>query len=121
MCNPGSRAGLIILVALCELFIGGPTKMSSMVSRSFGQNLGICSLRFKCSVERLLSCDTNNLVHRFVDNLIDINERRAARFLTELLLLREGRLQLGLIDEGGSLSRNELNEIVAHVCTAQPV
>jgi exonuclease III len=94
---------------------------SAGTSSPFGQNLRICSQRFECSVERLLSCDTNNLVHRFVDNLIDINERRAARFLTELLLLREGRLQLGLIDEGGSLSRNELNEIVAHVCTAQPV
>jgi hypothetical protein len=62
------------------------------------------------------SCNINNFVHRFTDNQYDINMRRADSFLTELLLVREGKLQLS-INDSYLLSHSELNDIIAHICT----
>ena len=73
--------------------------------------------RFKCPVDVLMSCNSNSIVHRYVDNLSDTNMRRVASFLTELILIREAKLQLHNNDSR-LLSRNEIDDIIAHICTS---
>lgn len=82
----------------------------------FGQNFSLCSQRFGCSVEGLLNCNINDLVYRFTDKQYDTDMHCVASFLTELLLLREGRLQLS-VNNSFMFTYNELNDIIAHICT----
>jgi hypothetical protein len=59
----------------------------------------------------------NSIVQQFVDNLCDTSMRRAASLLDELLLIREGKLQLHHNDSR-LLSRNEIDDNIAHICTS---
>ena len=67
--------------------------------------------RFKRLVDVLMSCNSNSIVHRYIDNLYDTNMRRVASFLTELILIREAKLQLHSNDSR-LLSRNEIDDII---------
>ena len=80
-----------------------------------GHNVWLCSQRFKCPVDVLMSCNSNSIVHRFIDNLYDTNMRRVASFLTELILIREGKVHIHSNDLR-LLSHNEIDDIIAHIC-----
>jgi hypothetical protein len=57
-----------------------------------------------------------SIVHRFFGNLYDANTRHAASFLMELLLIREGKLQLPNNDSC-LLSHNEIDDNIKHMST----
>ena len=81
-----------------------------------GHNVWLCSQRFKCPVDVLMSCNSNSIVHRYIDNLYDTNMRRVASFLMELTFIREVKLQLhNRPNDSLLLSRNEIDDIVAHI------
>ena len=85
-------------------------------SSFLGHNVWLCSQRFKCPVDVLMSCNSNSIVHRYIDNLYDTNMRRVASFLIELTFIREGKLQLhNRPNDSRLLSRNEIDDIVAHI------
>ena len=54
-----------------------------------GHNIWLYSQIFKFPVDVLMSCNSNSIVHRFIDNLYDNNMSRVASFLTELLLIEK--------------------------------
>ena len=85
------------------------------ISSFLGHNVWLCSQRFKCSVDVLMSCNCNSIVHRYINNLYDTNMRRVASFLTELILIREGKVHIHSNDLR-LLSHNEIDDIIAHIC-----
>jgi hypothetical protein len=67
-----------------------------------------------------MSCNSSGIVQQFFCNLYDASIRRATSFLIKLILIREGELQLHNYDSR-LLSRNEIDYIIAHICTFQHV
>jgi hypothetical protein len=85
-----------------------------------GHNVWLCSQWYKCPVDVSMSWNSNSIVHQFIDNLYDTDKRRAARFVTELLLIREGKHQLHNNDSR-LLSHNEVDDIIVHICISYHV
>jgi hypothetical protein len=71
-------------------------------------------------VDVLMSCNSNSIFHWFIDHLHDTNMCRAASFLTELLIIKEGKLQLHN-NHSRLLSHNGTDDIISHICLSHNV
>jgi hypothetical protein len=67
-------------------------------------------------VDVLMSRNPNGIVHQFFGNPCD-SSMRSASFLTELLLIKEGKLHLCNYDSR-LLSRHEIDNIIAKTRTS---
>ena len=80
------------VIKICSLSQGTDTQKELAVSaleKNFHQKayggrfdpaLGLQGLKL-CPVDVLMSCNSNGIVHRYIDNLYDTNKRRVASFL----------------------------------------
>ena len=85
------------------------------LSSFLGQNVLFCMRRYNCSLRDLLYGPVNNIIKSFVFNLFDENARCSARFLFELIMIRNNQLCIGL--SGDSFSYDEMQFIIDYVCT----
>ena len=79
-----------------------------------GQNALFCTQRYKCTFDDIYCRRSNDLVNRYFYGLNDETQLRTAGFLSELISVRDGTLELS---NEFNISREELNVIISHVCT----
>ena len=79
-----------------------------------GQNALFCTQRYKCTFDDIYCRRSNDLVNRYFYGLNDETQLRTAGFLSELISVRDGTLELS---NEFNISREELNVMISHVCT----
>ena len=86
-------------------------------SRSpLGENVLICANRYNCSVNDLLYGRLSHIINAYVFNLTNGAIHDRASFLNELIFIRDNSFSLS---GGMRLSHDELQDIIADVCTSQ--
>jgi len=83
-------------------------------SRSlFGRNVVFCAQRFNCSINDSIYGRLPIIINSYIRILVDETTLDCVAFLRELVMIRESSLTLS-----GSLSGDELNDVISHVCTS---
>ena len=86
-------------------------------SRSpLGENVLICANRYNCSVNDLLYGRLFHIINSYAFNLTNGAIHDRASFLNELIFIRDNSFSLS---GGMRLSRDELQDIIIHVCASQ--
>jgi len=74
-----------------------------------GHNLLFCARLYNCSAQCIISSSVNCFVNNYSSKLVTNNQLQTARFVREIVLIREGTLEL---PNRASLSRLELDQLV---------
>jgi hypothetical protein len=79
-----------------------------------GQNVSFCMRRYCRTLHDLMNLPSRQVILSFLNNSIDTPICNSANFVSELLLLREGTLELS---SPPAFSYEELQNIIEYVCT----
>ena len=81
-----------------------------------GHNVLFCANRYNCSVAELISTNSDSLIAQRCNNSVEEHQVLQARFLSELIALRDRQL---VLSNQMFLSQTELQELIFTVCTSQ--
>jgi hypothetical protein len=82
-------------------------------SSCLGRNLLLCCQRYSCSADDIFDGYGNNFVNRFCNTQILESQLQVAKFLIELILIRDGSFYLP-----SNLTRDEIEQIIIFLCTS---
>jgi hypothetical protein len=79
-----------------------------------GHNILFCMERYKCSLHDVIIGNGNHVVKQYCNSLLDDDQLLTASFLSELIAIRDRRLNFS---NGFFFSNCELSDIITYVCT----